>query len=246
VERAKDAVAQQLPLDHGPAGVGDRPAQLFIQAARLLAEGAVAELFGERGRVGDVGEENDGGGARIARDERQERTMQASLVVRQQPESGERHLITSDAVMVGRNDDNDIVLNSTKVSRYHARIARVDGEHRVEDLASKNGTWLNGARLDGPKPLKHGDTIRIGDAMLVFEIPGQTTMTEDGQLPDGLTRREGQVLALLAAGQNSEEVAAALVVSARTVERHISNIYAKIGAKNRGEAISYAVARGIR
>jgi DNA-binding CsgD family transcriptional regulator len=82
--------------------------------------------------------------------------------------------------------------------------------------------------------------------MLVFEIPGQTTMTEDGQLPDGLTRREGQVLALLAAGQNSEEVAAALVVSARTVERHISNIYAKIGAKNRGEAISYAVARGIR
>jgi pSer/pThr/pTyr-binding forkhead associated (FHA) protein len=174
--------------------------------------------------------------------------MQASLIVRQRTESGERYLLTGDAAVVGRNDDNDIVLESTKVSRYHARIARVDGEHRIEDLASKNGTWLNGVRLARPEPLRHGDLIRIGDTVLVFEVPGQATdtMTEDGRLSDGLTRREAEVLALLAAGRNTHEVATALVLSVRTIDRHISNIYGKIGAKNRAEAIAYALGRGIR
>jgi ATP/maltotriose-dependent transcriptional regulator MalT len=59
--------------------------------------------------------------------------------------------------------------------------------------------------------------------------------------PAGLTPREVEVLALIAAGQSNNEIADALVLSVRTVERHIANIYRKINAHNRAEAGAYAV-----
>jgi predicted ATPase/DNA-binding CsgD family transcriptional regulator len=60
-------------------------------------------------------------------------------------------------------------------------------------------------------------------------------------LPDGLTTREAEVLALLAAGRTNQEIAAALVVSPFTVARHITNLYAKIGARGRADATAYAL-----
>jgi DNA-binding CsgD family transcriptional regulator len=59
--------------------------------------------------------------------------------------------------------------------------------------------------------------------------------------PDGLTAREVEVLGLLAAGQTNQEIADRLVLSLRTVERHTVNIYAKIGARGRAEAVAYAL-----
>ena len=51
--------------------------------------------------------------------------------------------------------------------------------------------------------------------------------------PDGLSQREAEILALLARGQSNQEIAAGLVLSVRTVERHISNIYQKLGLEGR-------------
>jgi DNA-binding NarL/FixJ family response regulator len=59
--------------------------------------------------------------------------------------------------------------------------------------------------------------------------------------PDRLTPREIDVLRLLASGRTNAEAAAALNMSVRTVERHISNLYGKIGARNRSEATAYAL-----
>lgn len=66
--------------------------------------------------------------------------------------------------------------------------------------------------------------------------------------PDGLTMREREVLRLLAQGRSNQEIAAELVLSIRTVERHISNIYAKLGASGRtarATAASYAASLGL-
>ena len=63
--------------------------------------------------------------------------------------------------------------------------------------------------------------------------------------PDGLTRREIDVLRLLAQGRSNSEVSAELVLSVRTVARHITNIYGKIGAQNRAEATAYAIRQEI-
>ena len=68
---------------------------------------------------------------------------------------------------------------------------------------------------------------------------------EDQPLPGGLTPREAEILLLLAQGSTSAEVSGALFISVHTVTRHIANTYAKIGARNRAEAITWAIKSGI-
>lgn len=63
---------------------------------------------------------------------------------------------------------------------------------------------------------------------------------------DGLTGREAEVLALLAAGRTNREIAGALVVAEPTVRRHVANIYRKLGTRNRAEATAYALGRAPR
>jgi DNA-binding NarL/FixJ family response regulator len=63
--------------------------------------------------------------------------------------------------------------------------------------------------------------------------------------PAGLTAREVEVLRLLAAGRTSQEIAAELVVSVPTVNRHVANIYTKIDVRNRAEATSFAISAGL-
>jgi DNA-binding CsgD family transcriptional regulator len=63
--------------------------------------------------------------------------------------------------------------------------------------------------------------------------------------PAGLTPREVEVLRLIAAGRSTKEIAAALVISGPTVERHITHIYEKIGASSRAEATAYALRHGL-
>ena len=63
--------------------------------------------------------------------------------------------------------------------------------------------------------------------------------------PDGLTQREVEVLRLVAAGKTSAEIAAELVLSRRTVERHISNIYRKTQVRSRAEATAFAFNNGL-
>jgi DNA-binding NarL/FixJ family response regulator len=67
----------------------------------------------------------------------------------------------------------------------------------------------------------------------------------DGVPPTGLTRRETDVLRLIVAGNSNQEIAAALVLSTRTVERHIANVYSKLGARNRVDATAYALRHAI-
>ncbi|MDQ7809505.1 response regulator transcription factor [Amycolatopsis sp. A133] len=65
------------------------------------------------------------------------------------------------------------------------------------------------------------------------------------RLPDGLTAREAEVLGLIAAGLSNGEIAAELVIGEATVKTHINNAFAKIGVRNRIEALRYAVQHGL-
>ncbi len=64
-------------------------------------------------------------------------------------------------------------------------------------------------------------------------------------LPDGLTEREGEVLALIAQGLSNAEIAAQLFVSRSTVKTHINQIFAKTGSRDRAQAILYAQKNGV-
>ncbi|SDQ18115.1 response regulator [Actinopolyspora saharensis] len=63
--------------------------------------------------------------------------------------------------------------------------------------------------------------------------------------PDGLTAREGEVLALIAAGLSNAEIAGELFIGEATVKSHINNAFAKIGARHRAEAVRYAYEHGL-
>jgi LuxR family transcriptional regulator, maltose regulon positive regulatory protein len=65
-----------------------------------------------------------------------------------------------------------------------------------------------------------------------------------GPRPGGLTAREAEVLGLVAAGHTNNEIAADLVLSTHTVERHLQNAYRKIGVRNRADAAAYMVRHG--
>ncbi len=65
------------------------------------------------------------------------------------------------------------------------------------------------------------------------------------ELPDGLTPREAEVLALIAEGLTNAEIAERLVVSAATVKSHVNHIFAKAGVRDRAQAVVYAFANGL-
>jgi len=68
---------------------------------------------------------------------------------------------------------------------------------------------------------------------------------DEPELPDGLTRREAEVLALIARGLTNREIAADLVVSAATVKTHVNHVFAKAGVRDRAQAVVYAYANGL-
>ena len=72
--------------------------------------------------------------------------------------------------VLGRVDEGVLWIESAGVSRRHARIRVEDGKAVLEDLGSKNGTFLRGQRLSAPALLSDGDEIALGKVLLTFRI----------------------------------------------------------------------------
>ncbi len=72
--------------------------------------------------------------------------------------------------VIGRDDRCAVSLDARGVSRQHAQIRIAAGSAAVEDLGSKNGTWVNGARITAAVPLREGDTIRVGVVTLTYRM----------------------------------------------------------------------------
>ncbi|HLG42028.1 MAG TPA: FHA domain-containing protein [Planctomycetota bacterium] len=82
-----------------------------------------------------------------------------------------RHPVKGVAI-VGREKGCDIVLDADKMaSRQNTKIYTDGKRFLVEDLGSRNGTFLNGVRLLDPQMLHNGDEIRVGAAIINFEDP---------------------------------------------------------------------------
>jgi len=81
--------------------------------------------------------------------------------------------------IVGRDPDAALWIDHPLVSRRHARILVADGRATIEDLGSKNGTYVKGARIDSSVSLADGDELRIGPETMVFRaMNSPTTQTE--------------------------------------------------------------------
>jgi len=81
------------------------------------------------------------------------------------------------SVLIGRRSDNGVVLSDAYVSRHHAKLKWHQGALCVVDLASSNGTSVNGNKLEShiPYPLKSSDVISIGDYELTLRVENATS-----------------------------------------------------------------------
>jgi DNA-binding winged helix-turn-helix (wHTH) protein len=82
--------------------------------------------------------------------------------------------------VLGRAEDVAVRIEAPGVSRRHARILLAQDQVTLEDLGSKNGTYLNERRLEAPAVLDDGDTFRLGRQLLVYRrlSAGGSTQTE--------------------------------------------------------------------
>ena len=83
---------------------------------------------------------------------------------------GERRIrVERDRTVLGRSRDADIFIPDQWLSRMHAEILKDRGGLVIKDLGSKNGTLVNGSRIQGPMLLKKGDQIKLGDHMVTVQ-----------------------------------------------------------------------------
>jgi DNA-binding winged helix-turn-helix (wHTH) protein len=81
------------------------------------------------------------------------------------------------ASIIGRSRDAAIQIDSPGVSRSHSRVVVRGGDATIEDLQSKNGTYVNGARITAPTALSDGDEIRVGPIVATFRATSAIVAT---------------------------------------------------------------------
>ena len=99
------------------------------------------------------------------------------------------HSLNKEVINIGRSEDNDIRLETGKISRKHAQIVAQQGKFYLHDLQSTNGTWVNGKKID-VHLLQSGDTIQISQFSLCFTAVPSDNPLETSPLLELVTTGE--------------------------------------------------------
>ena len=107
---------------------------------------------------------------------------QYQLTMRSGPNPGTVYALDADQINIGRDSANEIAVNDAEVSRRHSRLSFQGGKYVLEDMGSTNGTFVNGQRLTGPRVLKSGEVVSLGEQIVfVYEAvepaPGATVVS---------------------------------------------------------------------
>ena len=128
-------------------------------------------------------------------------------------------------------------------------MARRDAKYSGAAHAREFASLIPGARLqifEGTSPAPFlGNWRESADATIRFLLSPERARNDALPPLGALTPRETEVLGLLASGRSGKDVAAELGVSVATAQRHIANIYTKIGARGRVDAVAYAFEHGL-
>src|SRR5260370_35649115 len=115
----------------------------------------------------------------------------AFLVPLKGADTGRQFSLEQDVMVLGRQTDSAICLESQAVSRHHARILRVDSSFFVEDMGSSNGTYINGARIRDRAPLTEKDTLQLGPYIFGLRVPPTPVVPDEALVITSHTRSTG-------------------------------------------------------
>jgi predicted component of type VI protein secretion system len=102
--------------------------------------------------------------------------MEVRLVILHGEHQGREIPLPETMFLIGRDDQCHLRPHCPRVSRLHCAIATWAGKVRVRDLRSRNGTYLNGQRIEGEVAVEDGDQLRVGTQIFAFQIkqiPGE-------------------------------------------------------------------------
>lgn len=98
-----------------------------------------------------------------------------TLIMQEGQGTGRSWPVEKNRVIIGRGEDCDVVLMERQVSRHHAQIRRLGGRYVLEDLKSRNGTYLNGREVTEPHILQDGDEIQIALCVRLSFVGAEAT-----------------------------------------------------------------------
>ncbi|MFH1419793.1 MAG: ATP-binding protein [Planctomycetota bacterium] len=163
-----------------------------------------------------------------------------SLMILQGPDKGRRLQTRGDTlVLLGRASDL-LPLTDYTVSRRHAELRRTGRGWRIEDIKSANGTYLNGKRLERPTRLKHGDQIKMGSTLIVWDGSEDKSLDVSGEgatiiadlvdLDAGSRRQDASIIGSVASGDDSMILASPAAAEAVRSWRVVSTLLEAVGA----------------
>jgi pSer/pThr/pTyr-binding forkhead associated (FHA) protein len=152
--------------------------------------------------------------------------------------------------VVGRTKGAAILIKDTTLSRQHARLIRTADSLVIEDLSSRNGTFVNEERITR-QTVELGDEIRLGG--VICQLAASPLSASDGDESettstmqfaagttvefDELTKAQLEVLRLVLQGLDEASIANRLNRSAHTVHTHLKAIFRQFGVHSRAELI---------
>lgn len=105
----------------------------------------------------------------------------APLIATLTSDDGVMHPLIEDEITVGRDGRSSVALQGSSVSGNHAKIVRKPEGFVLEDIGSRNGTFVNGDRVTMPRVLADGDTIRFGREILIFNLAKDVPLKDTTQ-----------------------------------------------------------------
>ena len=109
----------------------------------------------------------------------------AHLITNGDTDLSQRIELKSDKTLIGRHPDCEVLVDDTSVSRKHAQILQKDNEFWIEDLKSRNGTYLNEQQVQKVTRLYNGDKIRVCDIQFEFFLSSEGNGTRVQGMSEG-------------------------------------------------------------
>ncbi|MCK6578229.1 MAG: FHA domain-containing protein [Anaerolineae bacterium] len=108
------------------------------------------------------------------------------LIVQQEKALDLHWTLPSEEVILGRGEDCDLIVSERQVSRQHVRIFQQGDQYYIEDLESRNGTWVNGDQLKGTRRLNNGDKIQLAMTVKIEYVASGSTAPMPFEVPERL------------------------------------------------------------
>lgn len=147
------------------------------------------------------------------------------------PSAGLRYEVVTEATL-GRSPSCEIPLEDQKVSRRHAKISWAEGQARIIDLGSRNGTVVNGEKIEAEAILLPGDRVQVGETTILFEPPTRAAFAEKdtgelaGTLVEELLPRVGADAAIYSAATSLISATSEAMVLRRCAEEVVRSLNA--------------------